>query len=117
MGTCTARITELSKYFDALADLIPMRHYIDPEEVLDVRHMKKDEKRSTKSAFKQQHKLSKLAKLDPDGAACTTSAQRQREEDGPGSLRPAITALVQRGQPGNGAAGISSRLNTSSKSI
>jgi hypothetical protein len=104
MGACTARIAELSQYFDSLADLVPMRHYIDPEEVLDVRHMKKEERRKTKTAIKQQHKLSKLAKLDPDGAACTTSAQRQQQEDA-GSLRAAITALVQPGQTGNVAAG------------
>lgn len=101
-GVSNTRVTELSCYFDSLVDLVPLRNYLDPEEVLDLRSMKRDERQQAKREFKTQHKLSKRAKLDPDGEAHTTAAQRRQEAD---EERFRAGALVQNQGSGSGAAG------------
>lgn len=103
MGVPAERVSYLSRYFDSLVDLVPVKHYIDPDEVLDLRNMKRDERQQTKRAFKTQHKLSKRAKLDPDGDAHTTAAQRRQEAEEQ-RLRPNLLLLNQ--EAPSGAAGV-----------
>lgn len=94
MGCTPARVSYLSRYFDSLVDLVPVKHYLDPDEVLDLRSMKRDERQQTKREFKTQHKLSKRAKLDPDGESRTTATQRRQEEEEE-RFRPNLGAVVQ----------------------
>ena len=73
------RIHELCTYFNGLVDMIPAEHYLDPEEAISLRYMKKAERASTKAAFKQQHKAAKRARLDPDRDGSTTAVQQERD--------------------------------------
>ena len=74
-----SRIREVSEYFDHLVNLIPAKHYLDPQEPISMRYMKKGERASTKAAFKKQHRQTKRAKLDPDAHMTTTDAQQERD--------------------------------------
>jgi ribosomal protein S12 methylthiotransferase accessory factor YcaO len=103
---CTsARVSYLSTYFDSLVDLVPSKHYLDPEEVLDLRSMKREERLQTKRAFKTQHKQAKRAKLDPDGESHTTAAQR-RQEAQEERFKPSMEALVQSYDGAGGKPGV-----------
>jgi hypothetical protein len=73
-----ARISQISSYFNTLVDLIPAHHYLDAEEAITLRFMKKGERASTKAAFKKQHRQTKRAKLDPDANTNTTDVQQDR---------------------------------------
>lgn len=94
MACTAARISYLSSYFDSLVDLVPVKNYLDPDEVLDLRSMKRHERQQTKQAFKAQHKLAKRAKLDPDGEAHTTAAQRRQDAEEE-RFRPNLGLLLQ----------------------
>lgn len=95
MDVCTARIAQLSEYFDALADLVPFKHYVDTDDYVDVRSMKQKERVQIKATFKQQHKVAKRAKLDPDAEVSTTKAQKDvgsdRTQNGAAPLAPWLT--------------------------
>lgn len=95
MDVCTARIAQLSEYFDGLADLIPFKHYVDTDDYVDVRSMKQKERFQIKAAFKQQHKVAKRARLDPDAEVSTTKVQRDigsdRGQNGAAPLAPWLT--------------------------
>lgn len=75
------RIARLSEYFDALANLVPFKHYVDTDDYVDVRSMKQKERVQVKAAFKQQHKFAKRAKLDPDAEISTTKVQQDMDSD------------------------------------
>lgn len=107
MDVCTARIAQLSEYFDALANLVPFKHYVDTDDYVDVRSMKQKERFQVKAAFKQQHKVAKRAKLDPDAEISTTSAQRDVNSDrGQNGAAPLAPWLA----PANGGGAFYSRL-------
>eukprot|EP00892_Ulva_mutabilis_P008509 jgi/Ulvmu1/602/UM001_0610.1 len=95
MDVGAARIAQLSEYFDALADLVPFKHYVDTDDYVDVRSMKQKERVQIKATFKQQHKVAKRAKLDPDAEVSTTKAQRDvgsdRDQNGAAPLAPWLT--------------------------
>jgi 60S ribosome biogenesis protein Rrp14 len=105
VAVTAARVSYLSKYFDSLVDLVPSKNYLDPDEVLDLRSMKREERQQTKRAFKTQHKQAKRAKLDPDGEAHTTAAQR-RQEAQEERFRPNLGALVQNHHTAGGKPGM-----------
>lgn len=104
MACTAARISYLSSYFDSLVDLVPVKNYLDPDEVIDLRSMKREERQQTKQAFKTQHKLAKRAKLDPDGESHTTAAQRRQDAEEE-RFRPNLGLLVQNQGNAAGAAG------------
>lgn len=101
MDVCTARIAQLSEYFDALADLVPFKHYVDTDDYVDVRSMKKKDRVQAKATFKQQHKVAKRAKLDPDAEVSTTKAQRDaggdRDQNGAAPLAPWLAPAITAG--------------------
>ena len=83
MASCPlpmATIQKVSAYFDRLVDMMPAKHYLDHEQVINLRYMTKQERQSTKAAFKKQHRLSKQERLDPDADLSTTALQKRREE-------------------------------------
>lgn len=55
-GVSAARIHDVTAYFSHLVNLIPAHHYLDHEEAITLRHMKKGERASAKAAFKKQHR-------------------------------------------------------------
>jgi hypothetical protein len=64
-------------FFDRLVELIPAKHYLaEPDDKVDLRHMKKAQREAAKAAFKQQHKEAKRAMLDPSTAKGTLELQR-----------------------------------------
>ena len=81
-------IRDMVAHFDNLANLIPAHFYIDKAEAINLRHMKKSERQSTKAAFKEQHKHNKRAKLDPEMDTSTTAMQRERSGTAASSSAP-----------------------------
>ena len=74
-----AEVMSHAAYFDSLVDMIPARHYLDPEkETINLKHMKKADKKAVKRALKAEGRKNKRQKLDPDAAVTTLQAQQQR---------------------------------------
>ncbi|PSC68647.1 surfeit locus 6-like protein [Micractinium conductrix] len=72
-------LTAHSRFFDALVDLVPARHYLEGAEdkVVNLKYMKKSARDEARAAFKQQHKAVKRAQLDPDTAKTTLELQKE----------------------------------------
>lgn len=72
-------------FFDRLVELIPAKHYLaDPDDRVDLRHMKKRDREEFREQFKKQHKEAKKASLDPSTAKGTLELQKLKsaaEED------------------------------------
>ena len=89
-------------YFDSLVDMIPAKHYLDPEkEPINIKHMKKADKKAAKRALKAEGRKNKRQKLDPSMAATTLEQQQQRaaekeqareaeKEEQPSTSEPAL---------------------------
>ena len=60
-GISAARIHDVTAYFSRLVNLIPAHHYLDAEEAITLRFMRKGERASTKAAFKKQHRCAQPA--------------------------------------------------------
>ncbi|KAH7618408.1 hypothetical protein NADE_000601 [Nannochloris sp. 'desiccata'] len=68
-------------FFDRLVELIPAKHYLaDPDERVDLRHMKKKDRQAAKEQFKKQHKDTKKASLDPSTAKGTLELLKLKSE-------------------------------------
>jgi Surfeit locus protein 6/60S ribosome biogenesis protein Rrp14 len=68
-------------FFDRLVELIPAKHYLaDPDERVDLRHMKKKDRQAAKEQFKKQHKETKKASLDPSTAKGTLELLKLKSE-------------------------------------
>lgn len=64
-------------FFDRLVELIPAKHYLaDPDDRVDLRHMKKRDREEFREQFKKQHKEAKKASLDPSTAKGTLELQK-----------------------------------------
>jgi hypothetical protein len=94
-----SQIREISHYFDSLVNFVPAHHYFDPEEAISLRYMNKAERASTKASFKQQHKQTKRAKLDPDRDRGTVSLQHERDAGGCASTSKLPLVSLQATQP------------------
>jgi hypothetical protein len=87
-------------FFDRLVELIPAKHYLaDPDERVDLRHMKKKDRLAAKEQFKKQHKETKKASLDPSTAKGTlellklkSEAEEQARSAGAGGAGPSSAA-------------------------
>lgn len=67
-------------FFDRLVELIPAKHYLaDPDDRVDLRHMKKREREAAREEFKKQHRETKKALLNPATAKGTLELQREKE--------------------------------------
>lgn len=68
-------------FFDRLVELIPAKHYLaDPDDRVDLRHMKKKDRQAAKEQFKKQHKETKKASLDPSTAKGTLELLKLKSE-------------------------------------
>ena len=68
-------------FFDRLVELIPAKHYLaDPDERVDLRHMKKKDREAAKEQFKKQHKEFKKVSLNPSTAKGTLELLKLRSE-------------------------------------
>jgi len=68
-------------FFDRLVELIPAKHYLaDPDERVDLRHMKKKDRQAAKEQFKKQHKETKKASLNPSTAKGTLELLKLKSE-------------------------------------
>ena len=66
-------------YFDSLVDMVPAKHYFEPEnEALDLQYLKKADKKAAKRAMRQEGRKNKRLKLDPTAAATSLQIQQQR---------------------------------------
>ena len=71
-------VSRNSRFFDHLVELVPAKHYLEPDsEQVNVKYLKKSARDEAKAAFKQQHKENKRAKLDPDRPRTTLELQRE----------------------------------------
>ena len=87
-------------YFDSLVNMIPAKHYMDPEnEPINLKHMRKADRKAAKRALKQEGKKNKRQKLDPTAAVTTLQVQEQRAaqteqarqaDDQPSTSEPAL---------------------------
>jgi hypothetical protein len=74
-------LTSHVDFFDRLVELIPAKHYLaDPDERVDLRHMKKKDRLAAKEQFKKQHKETKKASLDPSTAKGTLELLKLKSE-------------------------------------
>ncbi len=74
-------VQEQCRFFDGLADLIdPKYFYSNDNDTVNLRFMKHSQRAATKSAFKEQKKKNKRAKLDPDAAKTTTELQQAKHK-------------------------------------
>lgn len=80
--TATCSVTEISRYFDRLVDLIPSKHYFNADEAVNLKYLKRAERDTTKAAYKQAHKSNKRARLDPDADISTTQLQQKKKASG-----------------------------------
>ena len=72
-------LIEDSKFIDKLVSLIPAKHYLaDPDERVDLRHMKKKDRIAAREQFKKQHKEHKKASLNPSTAKGTLELLREK---------------------------------------
>ena len=66
-------------YFDSLVDMVPAKHYFEPEtEALDLQYLKKADRKAAKRAMRQEGRRNKRLKLDPTAAATSLQIQQQR---------------------------------------
>jgi hypothetical protein len=76
-----AHIAAHSQFFDRLVELVPAKYYLEREaDRIDMRSLKKGERRDAKATFKQQAKQAKRARLDPEQAASTLAQQAQQAQ-------------------------------------
>lgn len=65
-----------SEYFDRLVNLVPAKVYLNIDaDRTAVKFLRRAERDAAKATFKQQYKIAKQAKLDPDGAKTTVQIQ------------------------------------------
>jgi hypothetical protein len=70
---------ERAKFFSALADLIPARHYYgEDEERVQLRYIEKSKRDDARKDFQKKYKAAKRAKFDPD-------AMKSRSDTGRGA--------------------------------
>lgn len=89
--TATCSVTEISRYFDRLVDLIPSKHYFHADDAVNLKYLKRAERDTTKAAYKQAHKSNKRARFDPDADVSTTKLQKQNKAADAGDDEPSTS--------------------------
>lgn len=67
------------EFFDRLVNLIPAKYYLaDPEDHVDLRHMKKADRQAMKEKFKRAHKEARKTSLNPATAKSTLELLKEK---------------------------------------
>lgn len=80
-------LVERAKFFGALADLIPARHYYgEDEERVQLRYIEKSKRDDARKEFQKKFKAAKRAKFDPDAIMPRSDTGTGAQQDRPASL-------------------------------
>jgi len=80
-------VVERAKFFGALADLIPARHYYgEDEERVQLRYIEQSKRDEARKEFQKKYKAAKRAKLDPDAMKPRSETGTGAQQDTPASL-------------------------------
>lgn len=80
-------LVERAKFFTALADLIPARHYYgEDEERVQLRYIEKSKREDARKDFQKKYKAAKRAKFDPEAVKSRSATGRGAQQDRPANL-------------------------------